>query len=156
MNMDLKLEWRNFGGWFNTIRYPEIGRPTLPLQKNYSPFCTAWSDLPTGYDDCPTAGVLEVGSSVELSFGTFKAPLIGAGRDYYGFWLFKNQRGTGSSTTVKLYGQEGKFISSLLDRNTRCLFVVNSDNIWCVKGRQEWSILESGTTWSYGTPSYTT
>ena len=32
-----------------------------------------------------------------LQFSTFKAPLIEGGRDYYGFWLFKNQGGIDDS-----------------------------------------------------------
>ena len=150
---DLKLEWKNIGGWFTTIRLPNIGRVTRIWQKNYSPFCTAWSDLPKGYDDCPTAGVLAEGDLVELSFGTFKAPLIERGRGYYGFWIFKNQRGVNSTTSVKLDGQEGKYDMGH-DANIHCRTIVAEER-WCVGGRQEASILEPGTTWSYGWPSYT-
>ena len=151
---DLKLDWKDEGGWFDVDRPIDSNRPAIPTVDS-SNFCTAWSDFPTSYDDCPTAGVWDSGDSVELSFGTFKAPLIKAGRDYYGFWIFKNQRGAGSSTDVKLHGQEGRFINSSRGRNSRCSITVDTDNIWCVIGRQEGSILESGTTWSYGTPSYT-
>ena len=151
---DLKLEWKNGGGWFNLIRIPYFGRISGITEKNYSPFCTAWSDLPKGYDDCPTAGVLAEDDLVELSFGTFKAPLIEAGRDYYGFWIFKSQLGGYSTTDVKLYGQEGKYDRGD-DRNIHCRTIVAEER-WCVGGRQQGSILESGTTWSYGTPSYTT
>ena len=49
-------------------------------------FCTTWSDLPDYYDDCPTADVPDWGNdSLILSFGTYKAPDIEPGRDYYGF-----------------------------------------------------------------------
>ena len=34
--------------------------------------------------------------------------------------------------------------------------LIVAEDLWCVEGRQEGSILESGITWSYGTPSYTT
>ena len=141
--------------FFTRYRIPGVGR----IASRTSPFCTAWSDLPIGYDDCTTAGIAslyrDIPGFVELSFGTFKAPLIERGREYYGFWILKGLRGAGSTTSVKLYGQEGKFLTAPLDRNQYCLRT-GADNIWCVLRRQEGSILESGTTWSYGTPSYTT
>ena len=154
---DIKLEWKNSGGWFNLGRNSRIGRPSYPWQRDYSPFCTAWSDLPVGYDDCATAGVgtNQEPGIVELSFGTFKAPLIERGRDYYGFWKFFNQRGSGSTTKVKLYGQEGRYGrggNAFLNHHCR---TIKPGAFWCVEGGQDGSILESGTTWSYGTPSYT-
>lgn len=148
---DLKLEWKSNGGWFDVERVPIFGqRPT----RDSSNFCTAWSDFPVPYDDCETAGVLAKGDSVELSFGTYKAPLIEAGREYYGFWIFRNQRGTGSTTAVNLYGQEGKYDNVHSIFNRYCGKIV-PENLWCVGGRQQGSLLESGATWSYGTPSYT-
>ena len=152
---DLKLEWKSSGGWFRLGRNPVYGRLSHLWQKNYSPFCTAWSDLPVGYDDCPTAGVGtdQEPDIVELSFGTFKAPKIERGREYYGFWIFYNQRGMGSTTEVGLYGQEGKYTRGV-DYNYHCPSI-RAEDAWCVGGRKDGSILESGTTWSYGAPSYT-
>ena len=149
---DLKLEWKASGGWFDYTRSGETGR--YPFNPFTAPFCTAWSDLPMGFDDCPTAGVLAAPDLVELSFGTFKASLIEGGHDYYGFWVFKNQRGAGSTTEVKLYGQEGKYGRGRWE-NIHC-YPVRAEWPWCVEGRQQASMLESGTTWSYGTSSYTT
>ena len=149
---DLKLEWKNAGGWFNLPRILGVGR-TPTIFPEYSPLCTAWSDFPSRYDDCPTAGILAKGEFVELSFGTYKAPLIEAGRDYYGFWIFKRQRGRGSTTAVNLYGQEGKYGMAHFF-NIHCLSI-KAEHKWCVEGRQQASMLESGVTWSYGTPSYT-
>ncbi len=152
---DLKLEWKSSGGWFNVSQ-------SLPnnnaVSRTYDTiFCTAWSDLPArSYDDCPTAGVgrnLEP-NTVELGFGTFKATQIEAGRDYYGFWIFKRQRGQGSTTKVRLHGQEGKPGRGYTG-NFRCS-IVKPELVWCVEGRQQGSLLESGVTWSYGTPNYTT
>ena len=147
---DLKLEWKSSGGWFDVLRVPVTGQR---LTRDSSNFCTAWSDFPSRYDDCTTAGVLQKGDFVELSFGTYKAPLVEAGREYYGFWIFKSQRGTGSTTEVKLYGQEGKYGRGH-PLNIFCPSVT-AGNRWCVVGRQQASMLESGVTWSYGTPSYT-
>ena len=65
------------------------------------------------YDEFPKAGVSPDSGEVELSFGTFKAPEIISGRDYYGFWTFNNQRRgttpTRVSTKVRLYGAEGEY-----------------------------------------------
>ncbi|MYA62646.1 MAG: DUF4394 domain-containing protein [Dehalococcoidia bacterium] len=153
---DLILEWKSRGGWFNLdwlIPYTNI----VP-NVNFERFCTTWSDLPVPYNDCPTAGVrplkdISGTDTVELSFGTFKAPQIERGQDYYGFWIFKNQRGSGSTTEVRLYGQEGRPGRGPTE-NTRCRNV-RAEDIWCVEGRQGGSIIESSITWSYGTPSYT-
>ena len=149
---DLTLEWKASGGWFDYTRSGETGR--YPFNPFTAPFCTAWSDLPMGFDACPTAGVLAAPDLVELSFGTFKASLIEGGHDYYGFWVFKNQRGAGSTTEVKLYGQEGKYGRGRWE-NIHC-YPVRAEWAWCVEGRQQASMLESGTTWSYGTSSYIT
>ena len=156
---DLKLEWKNSGGWYNV---DPRRRVFVAAGISDSPFCTTWSDFPVNYDDCITAGVgsssgysYETDGTVELSFGTSRAPLIEAGRDYYGFWIFKNQREAGSTTEVRLYGQEGKLGRGPL-YNTRCLPLFERlSNLWCVEGRQQGSLLESGAAWSYGTPSYT-
>ena len=134
---DLKLEWKTSGGWFDVNR-AETFPPALPLINiDSGPFCTAWSDLPMGYDDCATAaeGTYREQETVELSFGTFKAPHIESGRDYYGFWIFKNQRGSGSTTDVKLYGQEGKPGRGPW-YNRRC-GTVRAEDLWCVEGRKE-------------------
>ena len=143
---DLILDWKDNGGWFDVGRTPGIGR--LP---NGSPFCTTWSDLPEFYDDCPTAGVSPNPGVVELSFGTFKAPLIEPGRDYYGYWRFDNQRGTGSTTSVELYGQEGEY-DSRVDNFVKCPSVTK--DIWCIFGIGDGGEIHTGTTWSYDTPSY--
>ena len=142
---DLILEWRNDGGWFAIQR---LGTRVPGVSPS---FCTTWSDLPDPYDDCPTAGVSPDPGVVELSFGTFKAPLIEPGRDYYGSWRFQHQRGTGSTTTVKLYGQEGEYDSRVVNF-LKCPRVTK--DIWCIFGIGDGSGIHTGTTWSYDTPSY--
>ena len=139
----------------------------VPVNLNPLPedlFCTTWSDLPNPYDDCHTAGLFETRGKIVLSLGTYKANLIEAGRDYYGYWSFNNQRGAVSTTEVKtkvnLYGQEGRFgedpDASLLKRaiaRTVCPRITVSK--WCVfgiDGRQ--AMLspdedEDGSTWEW-------
>ena len=145
---DLKLEWKHHGGWFEVDLQFLIG--TLPWQWTIAtnPFCTTWTNLPDPYDDCETAGVTPDEGLVELGFGTYKAPLIQAGRDYYGSWTFRNQHGTGSSTQVRLEAAEGHYTG----RNSRCTTIAK--NKWCVypiSGHE--TLLKIGS-WSYGTPNY--
>ncbi len=153
---DLKLEWSNDGGWFDVYRLPVIGRlpPPLPIPAGEGPFCTTWSNLPEHYDDCNTAGVNSAEVFIQLSFGTYKAPDIESGLDYYGFWRFKNQRRTGSTTGVKLYGQEGMYGRGTW-KNYRCLVIVANHN-WCVDPVSAEGLLPTdiATTWTYGTPNY--
>lgn len=143
---DLILEWRNDGGWFAIqrlgTRVPGVGRS----------FCTTWSDLPDPYDDCPTAGVSPDPGVVELSFGTFKAPLIEPGRDYYGSWRFQHQRGDGSTTSVRLDGQEGEFKNCLGRLSIWCIYGIHHESVLPTRT----TVLPTGTTerWSFGTPSY--
>ena len=112
-------------------------------------FCTTWSDLPDPYDDCHTAGVAEDDpNKAILSFGTYKAPDIVPGRDYYGYWSFKNLRGGMTRTSVSLYGQEGEY-----RRHPLVCPIVTKSN-WCVfgiDGRQD-RLTESR--WIHGTPKY--
>ena len=119
-------------------------------------FCTTWSNFPDFYNDCPTAGVGEVNGKIILSFGEKKAPSIVAGRVYYGYWLFRNQRGSGSTTRVRLLGQEGEYKGA-----PTCPRVEVSE--WCVfgiDGRQSPLIPSSseasGTTrtWTHGRSFY--
>ena len=166
---DLILEWRNDGGWFAVKRasqsfvcfgstvWPgylnEKGEieayPKISLRHS-AHFCTTWSDLPDHYDDCHTAGVAEDDpDKAILSFGTYKAPLIVPGRDYYGYWSFKNMRGGMTPTSVSLYGQEGEY-----RRHPLVCPVVTKSN-WCVfgiDGQQDDRLTESN--WIHGTQEY--
>ena len=119
-------------------------------------FCTSSSDLLQSYDDCETSGVDAQDNLVELSFGTFKAPLIEAGRDYYGSCRFYNQRGGTTSTSVRVYGAEGEYKRGD-SRNFRCL-TVEARNKWCVGSidahKSSLFPTEIAANWTYGTPSY--
>ena len=132
--------------------------PSQPYALPLDLFCTTWSDLPRFYNDCHTAGVGEVDDKVILAFGSYKANSIEPGRDYYGYWSFNNQIGTGSVTDVNLYGQEGRFgedpDASFLRRiKARFVCPVIRENKWCVfgiDGRQAMlSPYEDGSTWEW-------
>ncbi len=128
------------------------------------------SDLPEHYDDCPTAGLKADDNIVELSFGTFKAPLIEAGRDYYGYWSFNNHRGGATSTEVRLYGAEGEYKRGS-QVNFECPLLNTpltpwKGNNWCVGSIDAHKLslfseatdtdddADVATTWTYGAPSY--
>ena len=150
---DLKLDWSNDGGWFDVERLLLIRRPPpLPGDtSNSSDFCFAWSDLPERYNDCETGGIMPEPDVVELGFGTYKAPLIHPGHDYYGFWTFRNQRGAGSTTTVGLYSQEGEY-KGFREGFQKCLS--RAVNKWCVNpiDGHERSLIVSY--WTYGYSDY--
>lgn len=152
---DLKLEWSNDGGWFDSLRIPGIGRLPPPTDVDNNPFCsTVWSNLPQFYNDCETAGVdgedYQEDGLVELGIGTFKAPLIEAGQAYYSSWTFANLRGTGSSTQVGLGGQEGYYARGPI-LNYKCVTV--TVDVWCVEGIDDGRSLTS-TSWTYGSSNY--
>jgi len=53
---DSYLKWDNPGPWqHNDPGYEH----DLVAHKNYFRDCTSWTNLPDGYNDCPTAGVFE-------------------------------------------------------------------------------------------------
>ena len=105
-------------------------------------FCTTWSDIPLFYDDCPTAGTLETEDKIVLSFGTFKANLIDAGQEYYGYWSFHHQtsRTSNFETPVRLLSQEGRYRGCA--------------TIWCIIGIGGHQAERVATTWNRGTSSY--
>ena len=137
----------NDGGWFDVLRLI-----VLPGDISADRFCTSWSNLPEHYNDCPTAGFKPDAGIVELSFGSFKAKNIEAGYDYWGSWTFNNMKGSGSSTKVGLYGQEGVLAFDPFE-SPLCL---GDKSIWCVFPLEghEGSLVE--TNWIYGSDSYTT
>ncbi len=76
----------------------------LILLDTYVDDCTTWTNLPDGYDDCPTAGIQDTPPYTAFSFGSFDAEQIQPNTWYYGSWSFSG--GTGPYTTVSLKGQE--------------------------------------------------
>lgn len=141
---DSGLYWRDSGPWTLDCGWPSYECATyehdLVIEQGFFGSCTTWTNLPAGYDDCPTAGVDEPNPSiVTLSFGSFRAPDIEEGTYYYGSWNLGDE-GPQMSTSVSLAGQEGnpKGFCSL------------DYNIWCV-GALRTEVLVS-TTWQYTYP----
>ncbi len=98
----------------------------LIMYPSFADLYSAWTNLPYGYDDCPTFGYQE-GSQWSAAFGSFHINKVAAGTYYMGTWdLRKNAPGTtlppSGSTAAALNGQEVEHRS--------CWF----DNIWCMDG----------------------
>ena len=115
------LLWNNPGGWSKKGKKSDPGyEHDLALNPDYFHACTTWTNLPSGYDDCPTAGVLEPGDFWAFSFGSFHAKKIKPKTWYMGTWRFSG----GDSPPTKFYlsGQEVYHKICPLD------------SIWCMEG----------------------
>jgi len=122
---DSWLLWDALGPWqHNDPGYEH----DLAAKKYYFKGCTSWTNLPAGYDDCPTAGVSENGDMWSFTFGTFHAKRIQAGTWYFGFWSL--ERGTASTTHFYLNGQE--------NYHGFCPW----DSIWCMKASRTLHLLQ--------------
>lgn len=85
--------------------------------------CTTMTNLPDGYDDCPTAGIADPSGPV-FSFGTYSANRINANHWYIGAWSWTSHDSSMAQTSFTLQGQE----------NTNICGGVKS--IWCMNATQ--------------------
>ena len=94
---------------------------SIQLNDNYFASCTAYTNMPNGYDDCPTAGVDDPAGKKIFSVGSFsiKNNLI-PNHYYLGQWWFSG--GSASSSPMQVYGKE-----------VACKFCP-AWNIWCMGG----------------------
>jgi len=98
---DSYLRWGAPGGW--SVSDPGYEHD-FSARSHYFTSCTSWTNLPYGYDDCPTAGVSEPSNLWTFSFGSFHVTHIHSGAWYYGAW---NLGGGGSSSSdYQLAAQE--------------------------------------------------
>lgn len=113
---DSYLKWDSPGPW----QHSDPGyEHDLVAHKDYFQDCTSWTNLPNGYDDCPTAGVAEPSDMWSFSFGTFHANNIQSSNWYFGSWTFTIL--WDPSTDFSLNGQE--------NYHGFCSW----DSIWCMK-----------------------
>jgi hypothetical protein len=114
---DSSFCWGMPGGW--SVSDPGYEHD-FRVRKTFFSSCTSWTDLPNGYDDCPTAGVLETNPNYyAFSFGSFHAKNIQANVWHYGYWNFAGNGTLPPPTDFRLNGQE---VAHLI-----CPF----DSIWC-------------------------
>ena len=122
---DSYLKWDDPGPW----QHSDPGyEHDLVAHKNYFRDCTSWTNLPNGYNDCPTAGVSEPSDMWSFSFGTFHARNIQAHTWYFGSWVFLI--GWDPSTNFYLNGQE--------NYHGFCSW----DSIWCMKASRTHRLLQ--------------
>lgn len=113
----------------------------VAISNQFFTSCTTWTDLPSPYNDCPTAGVTEPSGSINsYGLGTYDAKAIVAGRQYQGQWSFSG--GSAASTSVNHTWQEVK--------HTFCWW----NDPGCMNGVQGGSL--KSTTWNFGTSNYVT
>lgn len=132
--------WYDIGGF----KTPEAGfELDIDLERAYYSACTTWNNLPEGYDDCPTAGVLENDPyRNSLGFGSFNARAIRLNTWYFGDWYFESP-GLASSNygNFSLRWQQTYFRS--------CRY----KDIWCYYTNEEGylvnSFFRSGETYSW-------
>lgn len=127
---DSYLTWNVPGGW--SVSDPGYEHD-FSIRSHYFTDCTTWTDLPSGYDDCPTAGWTEPSNLWTFSFGSFHSRNILAGREYYGSWNFSG--GYSSSTDFRLTAQE--------NYRQFCWW----DSIWCMGSTGQYKRLTYG--WMY-------
>lgn len=80
--------------WRDEPYYPLSHGFELDIQVRHDPIderlmfsgCWSWTDLPTGYDDCPTAGVSDPPGYRVYSVGAFEGWRIEPDFWYYSFW----------------------------------------------------------------------
>lgn len=89
--------------------------------------CVSYTNLPSGYNDCPTAGVLDPSGPV-FSFGSFDADSVSNNTWYWGAWTFP-AHGFPSTSGFNLQGQENRNV---------CLGI---PTIWCMFSTQTENLL---------------
>lgn len=102
--------------------------------------CTSFTNMPDGYDDCPTAGVADPNGPV-FSFGTFDATALSSST-YMGGWSFSTHMVSAPTSGFSLQGQENE---------NRCFGI---PTIWCMFSTQTQNLITGWYMNWGGTPSY--
>jgi hypothetical protein len=140
---DSLFVWNSPGPWripspFNISDDPGYEHD-FSVSNQFFTACSSWTNLPSAYDDCPTAGVDEPSTTWTFSFGSFHiASGVVADRVYYGLWNFSG--GSALTSPFTLSGQQVW--------HDTCPF----DIIWCMLSRDTNTLLTGFTNWG-GYPS---
>jgi hypothetical protein len=113
------FRWEAPYGWM----YSDVGyEHDLLLNTKFFKSCTTWTNLPYGYDDCPTVDILEPTEGIStFSFGSFHINNVRSFVWYAEGWTFGGA-GSDNSSEFTLAGQEVY--------HGYCWW----DSIWCMKG----------------------
>ena len=127
--------WHAVGGFISSDAAVEID---INLAETYFDTCTTMSDLPSPYDDCPTAGVFESDPSRQsFGLGTFTGRSVQPSVWYRGQWDFRGGSANTLSTTVnQTWGEVSR-------QTTSC----DRYDIWCYEQRQGGSLQRTNWTW---------
>jgi hypothetical protein len=93
--LNLTGQWKN-GVWVDEDPNFEMD---IVMSEFFNQSCTGWTDLPFGYDDCPTAGILEGGTTWSFGIGTFHLKKIVVDWMYVATWSFRNTRQSNTAIT---------------------------------------------------------
>lgn len=119
--MDSWFVWSSPGPW--SVESPGYEHDLHVHDTNFfASTCISATTMPDGYDDCPTAGVLDPDGPV-FSFGTFNANSLAANAAYWGGWQWTSH-GSASTSPFTLFGQENENV---------CLGI---PTIWCMYSTQ--------------------
>jgi|GEM_PF-2845090 len=136
--------WRAIGNWHTSD-------PALELDMNlynvdYFDSCTISSNMPSWYDDCGFAGVMDSGYE-GFGAGSYKPETAKTYQYYYADWNFSG--GSGLSADFKLSWQEMKHTFCWFDA-TGCMGGACSSGCGGVlkSGRLNWGTSQS-VTWNY-------
>lgn len=108
---DSYLQWTAPGGF----SHGDVGyEHDLDVSSTWANVCTSWTNLPSGYDDCPTMNVSEpTPGRATASFGSYHINAVPANTYYTGNWTLQ-RRDCGNcfvhdpvgSTTAKVKSEE--------------------------------------------------
>lgn len=101
--MTSTMLWEVNGPWIKNIPGYEHD---IKIERGFYQSCTSTTTLPSGYDDCRTAGVSEPNANIlAYGFGSYYSKSITTNVVYRGTWLFTGPT-TPQMTRFTLTGQE--------------------------------------------------
>lgn len=100
---DSYFRWDTPGTW--QTAYPGYEHDLI-LESDFISACTSYTDMPYGYDDCPTAGKDENPDQYAFAFGSYHGHALSAYQYYMGGWRLAG--GSTMEGLMRLRGQETK------------------------------------------------
>ncbi len=135
------MKWNSQGPWVSNE--PGYEHDLKVHEINYfTSSCTTFTNLPDGYDDCPTAGCCDQ-NGIVFSFGSFDAELIQTNTWYSGGWYFNYHFPGTAESSMTLIGQENE---------SHC--PGGYENIWCMFANDSQTLLEGYTMHWLGAPNW--
>jgi hypothetical protein len=128
---DSYMRWLNLNGVYNDGWFPDPDpnfEMDIVMNQWFNKSCTSWTDLPAGYDDCPTAGVSEPSTAWSFGIGTYHLKRVIVNGWYYASWRFRNTRSVNTSLAGLNIQQGGNFCTG------------KPETIWCQGALQTYRI----------------